>query len=117
MTLLYVFLVSFVIWIIFKIRYFKREQKLYQTALTDSFKTIVPAPQLKTRNSYGFPSFEVTFKNETLLKQAEDSGLTQNFIERIKQIHFNFKKFDAERAIYFTWEGRTHTIISPDQQT
>ena len=115
MTLLYVFLVSFVIWIIFKIRYFKREQKLYQTALTDSFKNIEPVPQLKTRNSYGFPSFEVTVKRENLLKQAEITGLTQNFIDRIKQIHFNFKEFDAEQAIYFTWEGRTYTIITPEQ--
>lgn len=115
MTLLYLLLTSFTLWIVFKIRYRKREQQQYQTALADSFKNFEPVPQLKIRNSYGFPSFEVTFRNKNLLEQAENSGQTKGFVDRIRQIHSNFKEFDAERAIYFTWEGRTYNIITPEQ--
>lgn len=115
MIIFYIVLASFVLWILFRFNYRKRELKHYQIALTDSFgEKIKPLPNLKITNSYGYPHFEIIFKNKILLEKAKNDGLTEHFIDRINDIHSSFKEFDAESAVHFTWDGRTYTIITPN---
>jgi hypothetical protein len=47
------------------------------------------------------------------LKLAEQKGLTKNFETKIQNIHTDIKDFEADRAVFFTWEGRTfsHTPV------
>ena len=116
MIALYIFIALIVGWLIYRTIYLKRKQRQYQKAFVETFKNSeTNLPTLKTGYSYGFPSFVVTFQNEELLKQADSNGLTNSFVNRISQIHSKFKEFEAERAIFFTWEGRIFNVYSPEQ--
>ena len=97
-------------WLIYRVIYLGKKKRQYQDALSETFtNSEITKPKLKTGYSYAYPSFEITFQNEEQLKLAEKKGLTKDFETKIQKIHKDIKDFEADRAVYFTWEGRIYT--------
>jgi len=67
-------------------------------------------PQFKRGASYGFPTFTLTFESESALRQAEKSGHISSFRQYIQSTYANSggkrNQFNAELAIYVTYEGQ-----------
>ena len=83
------------------------KQKKIQRAFEEVFgNKTATLPSFKTGSAYGYPSFTITFKTEQQLKEAIEGGLTHLFIDSIKDLHSNIKSFEAEKAVFLTWEGR-----------
>lgn len=102
-------------WLIYRVIYLRKKKRQYLDAFAATFNdSELNRPKLKTGYSYVYPSFEVTFENEELLKLAEQKGLTKDFETKIQNIHTDIKDFEADRAVFFTWEGRTYSYTTID---
>ena len=100
-------------WLIYRMIYLRMKKRQYQDAFSETFtNSEINKPKLKTGYSYAYPSFEITFENEEHLKLAEKKGLTKDFETKIQQIHKDMKDFEADRAVYFTWKGRTYNYTA-----
>ena len=73
-------------------------------------------PSLEVGYHYGFNYFTVTFSSEADMEKAESLGLIERFQDRIQELygHRGSKRnpFDAERAVYATYEGRTYESVA-----
>lgn len=99
-------------WLIYRLIYLRRVKRQYHHAFLESFtdREFV-LPKLKTGYSYGYPTFQLVFSSKDQLILAEKNGLTKIFESKIQKIHEDIDDFDAEKAIDFTWEGRTYKVL------
>lgn len=109
-------------WIIYCNIREKKNRRLYLSAFQNAFKQFAaPTPALEIGSSYGRPSFKITFKTEGDLKKAQSEehiGTFKNAIQELCAPHYSSLKnpFDAERAIYTTYEGRQYTYTRVDEE-
>lgn len=82
-----------------------KERAQYREALRDVFAG-VGLPRLEAGVSYSYPSIEVSFQTEEDFRHAEEEGLQRAFCARIQTVHKRMREFDAETAVYFTWDDR-----------
>ena len=97
-----------------------REQQ-YWAAFESVFSSLPATPKYEQRYSYGYPAFTVTFASKPDLDENRTNGLTERFTKRIGELckDSGSKKhpFDAERAIWFTYEGEIDEIVARSQIT
>ncbi len=108
------FLVSlFALWMLYHlIRYqigVLRQRLIFQSVFKN-FKWTKPS--LKISRSYGYPHFTVTFKTKYDMDKAQEEGFIKQFTDQIQEICQSSSdsgtetwSFDAERAIFVTYEG------------
>lgn len=112
-TVLCLFGVTILGWITYRLIYLRRKKRQYRDALSMSFNNKeINIPDLKTRYSYAYPSFVLTFSSEEQLILAEKKGLIKQFENKIQEIHKDLKDFEADRAVYSTWKGRSYNIMT-----
>jgi len=110
---LYIVGTIILLWLIYRVVYMRKKKREYHRAFLETFSNRgIQMPILKIRNSYGYPSFEVTFENEEQFEFAKKNELTKHFEKRIQKIHEDIKDFEVNRAVYFTWEGRIYNFIT-----
>ena len=72
-------------------------------------------PKYEQTYNHGYPAFTVTFVTKSDLNESKAHGLTAQFSHKIGEIcrDAGSKKFpfDAERAIWFTYEGEIVTSL------
>ena len=94
----------------------RRNLDVLRTAFATSTHAL---PQLKKDSSYGFPAFTLTFQSEAELRQAEESGCISAFKQAIQALygHTGSKRnpFDADRAVWATYEGWQPRLNTHDQ--
>ena len=95
-----------------------REQRC-RDAFESVFSDSTVRPTYEQGYSYGYPSFTVTFPSKADLQHSETQGRTKRFRDEITQCceDSGSKKhpFDAERAIWFTYEGEIDEMRSKSQ--
>ncbi|RNC79642.1 MAG: hypothetical protein ED557_14055 [Balneola sp.] len=97
-------------WLTFRIIYARKKRMQYENVFLEVFENIqVELPEFKIDYKYGYPSFEVIFKNQEDLKVAESKGSTEKFKDMIQILHKNIDDFEAELAIHYTWKTRTYS--------
>lgn len=86
----------------------RRKQRL---AFNNAFRDFQgEKPKLKMYHSYGYPAFTITFKSNADMEKAEEDGTLMQFSNAIQEICGSPEsKFDAERSISTTYEGRIIT--------
>ena len=87
-----------------------RDHQRHLDALDDAFSSSgLVVPHLKERNSYGFPSFTLTFPTEDALKRAEELGCISAFKRSLQTLYSHTgsseNPFDADRAVWATYIG------------
>ena len=92
-----------------------REQR-FRDAFESVFSESTVRPTYEQSYSYGYPSFTVTFPSKTDMQHSDTQRRTKRFKEEIAQCckDSGSKKypFDAERAIWFTYEGEIDAVRS-----
>ncbi|MFS4448483.1 hypothetical protein [Maribacter sp. 2307UL18-2] len=110
---LYIIGVIILGWLVYRVIYLRKKKREYQNAFLETFSNQeIQIPKLNTGYSYGYPSLEIIFENKEQLKLAEKKGLTKDFENKIQNIHNDIKDFEVDRAVYFTWEGRTYSYTT-----
>jgi hypothetical protein len=73
-------------------------------------------PTVEESFSYGFVHFTLTFPSEDDLRRADEAGLVKDYRSAIQEFygHTGCKErpFDAEIAVYATYEGRVYDTVS-----
>lgn len=110
-------------WILYRSIYLMVKRAQCNKAFLNSCETHgIAIPTLEQSISYGYPSFVVKFDTREQCEHAEEVGLKKTFEKAIGRIYRGISGFDAERAIHFTWIGRTYTVrrvetVMPSQKS
>ncbi|MEQ8245107.1 hypothetical protein [Fulvivirga sp.] len=75
----------------------------------------IKTPALKLGGSYGWTTFDLTFKTKKELDYANNHGLINLFKEKVKKR--NGQGFDAELAVSAMYEGQKLWTIEPPENT
>ncbi len=75
-------------------------------------------PSIEESCQYGFIHFTVIFQTEGELERAEELGLVERYQAAIQNLYGHtgskVRPFDAEVAVYATYEGRVYETVSID---
>ena len=92
------------------------EQQRYKEVFESVFANSSTKPKYEQEYSYGYPAFTLTFASKAELDEAVSGKITDLFSQRIGEVCRNTgsKKhpFDAERAIWLTYEGELETMTA-----
>jgi hypothetical protein len=93
----------------------KKDARILADAFDFAFEGFrASKPDLKKSNSYGFPSFTITFQTEDDMKRSEVEGRLRAFKDSIVALygHVGSKErpFDVDMAVYPTYVGRVYDI-------
>ncbi len=88
----------------------RRDHLSHTAALREAFSVPgITVPKLSERNSYGFPSFTLTFPTEEALKHAEEAGCVAAFKQSLQLLYAHVggsdNPFEADRAVWATYDG------------
>jgi len=104
----------FVAWVAYRLILHRIESNRQRSIFSLVFEKFDSTkPNLIISSSYGYPSFKLIFKTKEDMDKAEREGFIKQFTIRIQEIcqlpsdtGREARPFDAERAIYTTYEGK-----------
>lgn len=103
-----------VILIAFRLWKKKKGKDKYKKSFDLIFNEIVPKPIYEYGFTDGFPTFTITYATKAKLIKAKEMGTPKLFtleIEKLcKDIGSESNPFDAELAVWFTYEGELEQI-------
>ncbi len=107
---LYVLGAIILLWLLYRVIYLQMKKQEYQKAFLEVFSNIeFQRPLLEAKNSYGYQSFDVIFEREEDFELAKRAKTTEEFEKRIQEIYKDIQGFEVNRAVHFTWKGRTYS--------
>ena len=85
----------------------ERTQKLIDAAFQDAYGQLSPPPSIVRSFSYGYPAFEIKFQSKTeMVAAGPQNDLFKTGIGKIFKHHGpQSRRFSADQAIFFTYEG------------
>ena len=104
----------FLAWIAYRLVLYRTESNRQRSAFNMVFEKFDSTkPNLIISSSYGYPHFELIFKTKEDFEKAQKEGFVKQFTIRIQEICQSpseagkkARPFDAERAVYATYEGK-----------
>jgi hypothetical protein len=91
-----------------------------QAAFDRIYASQSPVPKLHVSYSYGFPAFQVMFNSKPALETAAAAGLNRSFTQEIaalcKDRGSKSTPFDADNAVFFTYEGWLEEQVAKDKR-
>ena len=97
----------------------RRQKKRDSKVFNDTFEMFDRSkPGIEESYLYGFIHFTITFQTESDMKRAEELGFVERYREAIQDLYGHTgsetNPFDAEIAVYATYEGRVYETVSTD---
>ena len=104
-------------WLIICRTRLKRRESRNRIAFNEIFDVLGDSrPILKEEAHYSFTHFTVTFPSERDMDNADQMGLTARFKFEIQNLYGHTgsigNPFDAEMAVYVTYEGKMHEVVT-----